>query len=308
MIGTNLARALRERGDEVWVLTRRAAESPYEIQWDPAKGLPNPRPLEALDGVFNLVGEHLADRPWTRVRRRLLIDSRLQSTETLLTAMAELDAPPRVYVGVGSLGIFGDRGDSFIDDEDTAGSGFLSELCVAWENAHFQAEEHLGARVAVLRMSVVLSPNGGAFPLMVQPFRYVGGWLGNGRQYSPWISIRDCVGALTHLVDEERCAGPFNGTVPDPITNKEWLRALGRVMSRPVVTHAPKWALRGALGELAESLFLASIRAVPRKLLETGYQFRDPDAEETFRWLLAEFEAHKKRSRGIKRRRRRGRR
>ena len=214
----------------MWVLTRRAPESPYEIQWDPVKGLPNPRPLEGLDGLFNLVGEHLADRPWTKVRRRLLLESRLQSTETLLTAMAELEQPPRAYVGVGSLGIFGDRGDDFIDDDDTSGSGFLAELCVAWENAHFQAEEHLGARVAVLRMSVVLSPDGGAFPLMVQPFRYVGGWLGNGKQYSPWISIRDCVGALSHLIEHEHASGPFNGTVPTPITNREWLAALGTVM------------------------------------------------------------------------------
>ncbi|HHO50801.1 MAG TPA: TIGR01777 family protein [Deltaproteobacteria bacterium] len=304
MIGTQLAERLRGRGDEVWILTRRSPRSEHEIQWDPSRGVQSPRLLEGVDALFNLVGEHLADRPWTKARRKLLVDSRVQATETLLGSLAELDAPPSAYVGVGSLGIFGDRGDAFIDDEDPPGSGFLADLCVAWEQAHLSAEEALGARVSILRMSVVLSPTGGAFPLMVQPFRYVGGWLGNGRQYSPWISIRDCVGGLVHLAQCDRCSGGFNGTVPTPTPNKEWLRALGRVMHRPVVTHAPKWALRGALGELAESLFLASIRAVPRKLLETGYIFTDPDAEEMFRWLLPAFERERERTRGEGRRRR----
>lgn len=308
MIGSALAESLRASGHEVWVLTRRAPESPYEIEWDPGKGFPNPRPLEALDGVVNLVGEHLADRPWTRARRQLLLDSRLKSTETLLTAMSELERPPGVYVGVGSLGIVGDCGDEVVRDDHPAGTGFLSELCVEWENAHYQAQEHLGARVAVLRMSVVLSPHGGAFPLMVQPFRYVGGWLGDGRQYSPWISVRDCVGAFTHLLQTGGCEGPFSGTVPEPTTNKEWLKALGRAMNRPVVTHAPKWALRGAFGELAGSMLLASIRAVPEKLTASGYRFIDCDAETTFQWLLAEFEARKARDRGERRRRRRRRR
>src|SRR5262245_18396671 len=123
---------------------------------------------------------------------------------------------------------------------------------------------------------------------MVRPFRYLGGWLCHGRQYTPWISVDDAIGALVHLADHPECRGAFNGTVPDPPQNKERLKALGRAMHRPVVTHAPRWALRGALGELADSLLIASIRAVPRKLLATGYQFRDTDEEETFRWLTSE--------------------
>lgn len=309
MIGSSLAEHLRAQDHEVWVLTRRAPESLYEIEWDPAKGFPNPRPLEGLDGVVNLVGEHLADRPWTKARRQLLLDSRLKATETLLVAMSELEQPPGVYVGVGSLGIVGDNGDDVVQDDHPAVSeGFLSELCVAWENAHFQAEEHLGARVAVLRMSVVLSPTGGAFPLMVQPFRYVGGWLGNGRQYTPWISIRDCVRAFQHLLQTDGCDGVFSGSVPEPTTNKDWMKALGRAMNRPVVTHAPKWALRGAFGELAGSMLLASIRAVPEKLLASGYEFVDTDAEATFRWLLAELETRRAKDRGERRNRRRRRR
>lgn len=288
----------------MWVLTRKRPTHDHEVQWDPTKGF-NPARLDGLDGLFNLVGEHLADRPWTKQRRRKLVASRVQATETLLETMQVLDRPPDVVIGVSSLGYFGDRGDSFIDDDDPPGTGFLADLCVDWERAQLAALEILGARTSVLRMSVVLAPDGGAFPLMVRPFRYVGGWLGNGRQYSPWISIRDCVGALVHLADHVECEGPFNGTIPTPITNKAWLRALGRVMHRPVANIAPKWALKGAFGELAESLLLASIRAVPRKLLESGYTFVDADAEEAFRWLLLEFEADRKRRRGERRSRRR---
>jgi uncharacterized protein (TIGR01777 family) len=289
MIGTSLANALAARGDEVLVITRRAPRSDRELQWDPARGLTSPRRLEGVDAVFNLAGAPIADRPWTTQRRKLLRDSRVRATETLLSSFEQLERPPRAFVGVGGLGLFGDRGEDWLDDDEPPGAGFLAELCVAWEHAQLSAEQH-GCRAAVLRMSVVLSPTGGAFPLMVRPFRYVGGWLGDGRQYTPWISIRDAVGALIHLADHDRCRGAFNGTVPDPPHNKEWLKALGRVMHRPVMTHAPKWALRGALGELADGLLIASIRARPRKLLDTGYTFVDTDAEPTFQWLLERLE------------------
>jgi uncharacterized protein (TIGR01777 family) len=290
MIGTWLARTLRDRGDDVLILTRRAPASPDQIQWDPAKGIVSPKQLEGLDTLVNLTGAPIASRPWTRHRRRVLLDSRVKATHTLIAELETLVRPPKVYVGVGGLGIFGDRGEVEVDDDAPPGTGFLADLCVAWERAHARSEA-LGARWSVLRMSVVLSPTGGAFPLMVQPFRYVGGWLGHGRQYTPWISIRDTVGALVHLAEQAKCQGAFNGTVPHPPQNKAWLKALGRVMHRPVVTHAPRWALRGALGELAGSLLIASIRAVPRKLLQSGSRFVDTDEEATFRWLLAEFNA-----------------
>ncbi len=290
MIGSHLARALRERGDDVWVLTRRAPRVDHEVQWDPSRGVLQPKLVEGLDGLFNLTGAPIADRPWTRNRRQVLRDSRVAATEALIGSLEGLDRPPKVFVGVSNLGIFGDRGEAWVDDDDSSGSGFLADLCITWEHAHLASEELLGARAAVLRMSVVLSPTGGAFPLMVRPFRYVGGWLGNGRQYTPWISIRDCVAALLWLADQPGCSGGFNGSIPEPTPNKEWLKALGRVMHRPVVTHAPKWALRGALGELADGLFLASIRARPRKLLESGFTFVDSDAEATFQWLIEALE------------------
>ena len=285
MIGTALADVLRGRGDEVVIITRRTPTTDEEVQWDPTRRVYGLDKLEGLDAIFNLAGAPIATRPWTRARRRVLWDSRVQATEVLIESLARLDTPPRVYVGVGGLGIIGDQGDLEIGDDAPPGSGFLAELCIAWESAHMSSE-NLGSRAAVLRMALVLSPSGGVFPLMVRPFRYVGGWMGNGRQYTSWISIRDCVGALIHLADTPSCVGYFNGTVPEPIQNRAWCQALGRVMRRPVVTHAPKWAMRGALGELADELFLASLRCVPTKLLQSGYVFQDSDVEQTFEWLI----------------------
>jgi hypothetical protein len=288
MLGTWLAGVLRARGDDVLIVTRRSPRSETEVQWDPARGVLSPRLLERVDVVFNLTGAPLADRPWTTQRRKVLTDSRVKATEVLLDSLAMLEHPPKVFVGAGALGIFGDHGDEVVQDDGPVGAGFLAELGQAWEAAHLASTARIGARSAVLRMSVVLSPTGGVFPLMVRTFRYFGGWLGNGRQYTPWISVHDAVGAMVHLADTPGCAGAFNGAVPDPPTNKDWLKALGRVMHRPVVTHAPRWALRGALGELATSMLTASIRAVPTKLVASGYPFVDTDSEATFAKLLAE--------------------
>jgi uncharacterized protein (TIGR01777 family) len=290
MIGTWLTRSLRDRGAEVLVLSRQKPRRADEIQWDPLKKVHKPERLDGLDAVFNLTGASIADRPWTKARRRTLRQSRVEATETLLQALEEVQRPPKVFIGVGHLGIYGERGDEVLDEPVAPGTGFLAELAQAWEEAHLGATR-LGCRAAVLRMSIVLSPTGGAFPLMVKPFRIgIGGWLGHGRQYTSWISIRDAVRAFEFLLDNETCEGAFNGTVPEPRPNKEWLKALGRVLHRPVLTHAPRWALRGALGELADNLFLASVRAVPRKLLDAGFEFQDTNAEATFEWLVSELD------------------
>ena len=296
MIGTALADSLRRDGDEVLIITRRR-DLADAIRWDPLKGITRRSRLEGLDGVFNLTGAPLATRPWTRRRRQTLRASRIQATERLLEDLGELDAPPRSYVGIGLLGLFGDGGERVMHDNGPRGSGFLSDMAAEWEYAHLRAAD-FGARASVLRLSIVLSPSGGVFPLMVKPFRVMGGWIGNGQQWTSWLSIRDCVGALSHMMRSDACEGAFNGTVPDPLRNKAWLQALGHVLNRPVRTHAPKWALRGALGDLADELLIASLRAVPTKLLASGYTFVDPEPEEAFRWMVAEIDRDERRQRG----------
>ncbi len=290
MIGTWLGNTLRDRGDEVVVVSRAGPddEADDRLVWTMSRGIHDVRRLEGFDAVVNLTGAPIADRPWTKMRRRTLHDSRVAATGVILESLARLEARPRIYLGAGHLGIYGDRGETILDEEAERGEGFLADLSEDWERAHFSADAVLGARVAVLRMAVSLAPTGGVFPLMIQPFRVgLGGWLGDGRQYLPWIGIRDTVAAFRFLLDHDRCTGVFNGCVPEPTRQKEWARALGRALDKPVMRNAPRWALRGALGELADDLFLASIRAVPRKLQQAGFRFEEANAEAHFRWLVA---------------------
>lgn len=292
MMGTILADALRRRGDEVFIIGRGAPKDPRQIRWNPNRGIEGVSVLDGLDTVFHLAGAPIADRPWTQSRRKILRESRIESALVLQRELAKLDRPPKHYIGVGSLGLFGDCGEQIVDDDAEHGDGFLADLSREWEEAHDNATS-LGCRVAVLRMSIVLSPTGGAFPLMVKPFRLgIGGWLGNGKQYTSWISVRDAISALIFLMDNDSAVGGFNGTAPESCRNKFWFKALGRVLNRPVLTHAPKWALRGALGDLADELFLASIRPVPRKLLQAGFKFQDYDIEDTFHWLVSELDGN----------------
>ena len=289
MIGGWITRALRARGDEVIILTRQSTRAPGHVQWDPRKGVQDSAQLEGLDACVHLTGAPIASRPWTAARRKELWESRVDATAVLLEVLSNLSAPPSVYVGAGGLGFYGDRGDEVLTEQAPAGTGFLAELAQAWEEAHFEATA-LGCRASVMRKSIVLSPTGGTFPLMINPFRFgIGGWLGNGRQYTPWVSIRDTVSGYLLAIDDARVSGPVNLTVPEPSSNKAWSKALGRALHRPVLGHAPKWALRGALGELADDLFLASVRAVPAKLQGLGFEFEDVDAEATFSWLVSDY-------------------
>ncbi len=285
MIGTALARALRARGDVVTIISRRDPAPPDYIPWE-SRGITQVRRLEGHDVFVNLAGAPLADRPWTTLRRRQLWSSRVEATQFAVAALKELRSPPPVYIGAGLLWRFGHRGDEWIDDDDPAGSGFLEDLSVAWEAEHLAAAE-AGCRAAVLRMGIVLSPSGGAFPAMLMPFRVgIGGWLGNGQQFTPMITLRDAVSALIHLIEAPGARGAFNANPPDPLRHYEWMMALGRSVGKPVVTHAPMWALRGALGELADHLLIASCRARPRKLTESGFKFQDTDVDAAFRSLI----------------------
>lgn len=290
MIGTALAEALRSRGDEVRIVTRGQPRTAEHVRWDPAKGVFDEHGLEGVNAVVNLAGAPIADRPWTRARREVLRQSRVDSTQLLIAGLARLPQPPKVFVGCGGLGRFGNRGDVVLDDDAPVGAGFLAELALAWENAHLEAAK-IGARTAVMRMSIVLSPTGGAFPLMIKPFRLgIGGWLGDGLQYTPWVTLRDAVAGFLFAIDNPGCEGCFNLTIPEPPTNYDWVKSLGRALHRPVLTRAPKWVLRGAFGELADDLLLASVRAVPRKLLDAGFAFQDTESEAAFAWLVAEFD------------------
>jgi uncharacterized protein (TIGR01777 family) len=273
LIGQAVAAALRARGDEVTALVRRPPGA-GEVRWDPVAGSIDAGALEGTDAVVHLAGAGIGDKRWSASRRHEIMASRVQSTTLLATTVAGLDRPPTVLVSASAVGYYGDRGDEELTEESGAGSGFLADVCRAWEDATEPAE-HGGIRVVRLRSGVVLSAHGGALARQLPLFRLgIGGRLGSGRQWLSWISLPDEVGAVLHALDTPGIRGAVNATAPVPVTNRDFTRALGRALHRPSVLAVPGFALRIALGpDLASEMVLAGQRVLPTRLQATGYVF-----------------------------------
>ena len=280
VVGSALAVALTERGDDVVRLVRPQSTGDG-IEWDPIAGTIDSGALEGLEAVVNLAGRSIGERRWTGSEKQQLWDSRVDSTRLLAGALATLEHQPAVLVNASAVGYYGDGGDAVLTEDAPAGKGFLAELCVAWEAATTPASE-AGIRVVHLRSGIVLSATGGALgrllapfgPRWISPFRWgLGGPVGGGRQWWSWISLRDEVRAILHVLDTE-ISGPVNLAAPSPVTNRDFTRALGRVLGRPTVVPMPGFALRLLLGsELAAALVLEGQRAAPALLLESGFEF-----------------------------------
>ena len=288
-IGRALVRELAARDDEALALSRdgrraREALGVEALSWErPKSQRPPAESLRGHDGIVNLLGEPLAQR-WSEAAKREIRDSRVRSTRNLVEALAGLPEPerPRVLVSQSAVGRYGARGDERIDESAPAGSDFVARVAADWEAEAHRAEE-LGVRVVTTRTGVVLSPGGGALEKMLPPFRLgVGGPVAGGGQYVPWVHLDDVVGALTFCLHTEAASGPVNITAPEPVTNTELSKTLGRVLSRPAVVPVPALALRTLYGEMAVVVTTGQ-RAVPRRLLELGYEFRRPDLEEALR-------------------------
>lgn len=238
-----------------------------------------PAPLEAFDGVdtvFHLAGEPVAEGRWTAEKKKRIKESRVLGTRHLVAALGALKTPPRVLVSASGVDYYGDRGDEELDEGSPAGQGFLSEVCEGWE-AEARAAERLGVRVVTARLGMVLAPKGGALDRMLPPFRLgVGGKLGNGRQWMPWVHLDDVIGLLLHAAQNQALSGPMNVVAPEPVTNAVLTRELGRALARPAVLTVPRTALRIAFGELSQVL-LSSKRVLPRAAREAGYVFAYPE-------------------------------
>jgi uncharacterized protein (TIGR01777 family) len=285
LIGSSLVSHLVDRGHQV---TRIVRSSPgrNEIQWDPEEGVINAAGLDGVDVVVHLAAENIAARRWSAAFKERIRDSRVNGTQLLCRALAELDRPPKVLLSASAVGYYGDRGDELLDETSSAGEGFLPETCVAWEEAAQPARE-AGIRVVYLRFGLVLSPQGGSLAKMLTPFKLgLGGRVGNGRQYWSWISIDDAVGAICHAMQTETLSGPVNVVSPTPETNRQFTRILGRVLRRPTFFPAPAFALRAAFGQMADDCLLASTRVHPAQLIESGYEFHHPDLETALRHEL----------------------
>lgn len=285
LVGAALVAALRSEGHSVRRLVRGRSTG-GDVSWDPAGGSIELGGLAGNEAVVHLAGEGIAERRWSESHKRRILDSRVRGTTLLAESLARLDDPPRMMVSASAVGYYGDRGDEELTEQSTPGEDFLARVCRQWEEATGPAE-HAGIRVAHVRSGIVLSPDGGSLRRQLPLFRAgLGGRLGSGRQYVSWIAIDDHVGAVRHLLSTD-AAGPFNLTSPNPVTNAEFTEVLGRVLGRPTVLRVPAAALYVVLGrELARALPLASQRALPARLLQTGYEFAHPVLESALRSLL----------------------
>lgn len=287
LIGSALVRDLLAAGDRVIRLTRAGgAVAADEVVWDPGAGRIDATRLEGIDAVVHLAGESIAQARWTAERKARIWRSRVDGTTLLARAVADLASPPPTMVCASAVGYYGDRGDEILKEESHPGTGFLADLCREWEAAAEPARAR-GIRVAHLRTGTVLSGGGGALPRLLPLFRLgLGGAIGSGRQYISWIVLADAIGAIRHVLARDELAGPVNLVSPRPVTNREFTRALARVVRRPAVLPVPAPMLRLVFGELADETLLASTRAEPARLLGTGYVFRLPGLDGALAALL----------------------
>jgi uncharacterized protein len=287
LVGTALRTRLIADGHDVVRVVRADAgrPGPGDIGWT-GGGEIDPAALEGIDAVVNLAGAGIGDHRWTGEYKREIRDSRVRTTSALSRAIAATDGGPRALLSASGINVYGDRGDTELDETSPRGTGFLAELCEAWESATDDAAE-ARVRVAHLRSGMVLSPAGGALKKQLPLFRFgLGGRFGSGHQWQSWISIDDEVGAIVHLLDSD-VSGPVNLTAPAPVTNRAFTASLARVLRRPSFLAVPAFAPKLILGaELADSLLFASLRVLPGVLQADGYTFRHADLETALRALL----------------------
>lgn len=278
LIGSHLVVRLRDVGHEVITVGRSAPRQPGEVQWSPAEGKLDPAALAGVEAVVHLAGAGIGDKRWSEAYKKVVLDSRVQSTALLASTLAALDQRPAVLLSGSAIGWYGDGGDAELDETASAGSGFLADVCVQWEAATRVAED-AGIRTVHLRTGLVLSDAGGMLAQQLLLYKVgLGGPLGSGEQWWSWISLADEVGAIEHLLTGD-VTGPVNLTGPQPVRQKQFASALGRALHRPAVVPAPGFALRAIVGEFAEEGILHGQRVLPAVLESSGYTFAHPTLE-----------------------------
>jgi uncharacterized protein (TIGR01777 family) len=287
LVGSALREVLRSGGHEIVRLVRSQPDGPDAFAWDPdAKQVP-PAAFAGADAVVHLAGENIAAGRWTEAQKRRIRDSRINGTQALAAAIANLPQPPKTLVCASAVGYYGDRGQEQLTESARPGIGFLPDVCVKWEEASKPAEDR-GVRVVRLRFGVVLSAAGGALAKMLTPFKLgAGGKLGDGQQYMSWIDLDDLIGVIFHALYDGSLSGAVNAVSPNPVTNAEFTQTLGKVLHRPTVIPMPAFAARLVFGEMADALLLASARVIPARLKESGYTFRYPELQQSLRHQLS---------------------
>lgn len=289
LVGKALLRSLTDDGHEVIRLVRgeRAFGSP-EVEWQPDEGRIDAEHLEGINAVVHLAGESIASGRWTAEKKRTIRDSRVKGTALLSAAIARLSRPPSVFLSASAIGYYGDRDDELLNETSAPGKDFLSSVCAEWEAATRTAAEK-GIRTVCARFGIILDVNGGALAKMLPPFRMgVGGRVGDGKQWMSWIALDDVISGLKFLIEDQAVQGPVNFVAPNPVTNAEFTKTLGRVLSRPTIFPVPAFGVRLVFGEMADALLLSSQRVEPSVLEDKGFLFNWPTLEPALRHLLAE--------------------
>lgn len=285
LIGSALVSALRAADHRVLRIVRRAPANSDELHWNPGSGEFDPAGLEGVDAVINLCGVNIGEKRWSGAFKQSLRDSRIGPTEVISSAVADAGVP--VLINASAVGYYGDTRGRVVDETAPAGGGFLARLCIDWESAALAAED-AGARVVLARSGLVLSPGGGVLARLRPLFALgLGGRLGSGRQYMPWISLEDEIRGLLFAINNDALSGPVNFTGPAPVTNSEFTAALGRVLNRPTPLLVPGFALRALLGEFADEGLLDGQRAIPAALERAGFVFHHNTIGEALAYATA---------------------
>ena len=283
LVGTELFSQLKAAGHEPLKLVRRKAKSSDEISWNPAALELDADVMESIDAVVNLAGATTGRIPWTRNYKQQIVDSRINSTKTLVAAINNAKNPPKVLVSGSASGFYGEGGDSWLSEESPKGEGFLSDLANDWELEAHKAR----TRVVLVRTTLVMSRRLGALGKLLPIIKLgLGGSLGTGKQWWAWINLVDEAAAIIHLINTSSAHGPFNLTAPEPATCEQMIKSLGSKLRRPTWLRVPVWAMNAFIGEAARELLLVSQKMTANKLLASGFRFKYPDLESSVRWVV----------------------
>jgi uncharacterized protein len=292
LVGTALVAALAREGHTVCRLVRSGTKSTggtvgtFDVPWDPETGSLGGAAVGA-EAVVNLGGASIAGGRWTNTRKKLLRTSRVDATRALVAALGKMNAKPGVLVSASAVGFYGNRGDETLTEESAPGNTFLANLAKDWETEALRAEE-FGTRVVLARFGIVLATEGGALPEMMLPFRFgVGGRIGDGKQWMSWVTLEDVVAILRLALIKSDLRGPINVVAPEPVRNADFVKELAKAMHRPAIFPAPAFALRLAIGEMADALLLSSQRSVPQELTRAGYSFASRSLTDALETIFA---------------------
>ena len=276
LIGKALQESFKQKGHQMLLASRSEAKDDRHIQWSVETGFRDEdlSTLEGLDAVVHLAGENVSGLRWTDEKKKAIRDSRVFGTRSMIETFDKLAEKPKVFISGSAIGFYGDRGDEELTESSSAGKTFLAEVCREWESESRRAED-LGIRTVLLRTGIVLSKDGGALATMLTPFKFgVGGVVGDGRQWMSWISLDDVVGIVNFVLENETVRGAVNVVAPNPVSNEEFTKTLGTVLYRPTFLPLPEFAVHMVFGEMGDALLLDSTKVIPKRLTDTGYQFK----------------------------------